>query len=144
MEPHEIYSHEHLSDDEIVDHVEGRIPLTREQRRFRRWIYGLAGAGSIAIASAAAVTGAIIFVETERAKQAAPEKVEKKFPYGIKFEGVSEEECVRRGFKFTNKGLVLPTGELLGPAENIESITMRRNGENNEISYYMMMRRHID
>ena len=132
-------SPEHLSDDEIVDHVEGRIPLTREQRRFRRWIYGLMIVGATTIAAVAATTSVVIFVETNKEKQAAPEKVEKKSPYEIAFHNVTKEECMRKGYKFTENGLILPGGELLGPAENIQSVTLLRNG-GGQIIYSMKLR----
>ena len=132
-------SPEHLSDDEIVDRVEGRISLTREQRRFRRWIYGLMIVGATTIAAVAATTSVVIFVETNKEKQAAPEKVEKKSPYEIAFHNVTKEECMRKGYKFTENGLILPGGELLGPAENIQSVTLLRNG-GGQIIYSMKLR----
>ena len=141
MEPQKNNSHEGLSDDDIVDHVEGRKPLTSEQKRFRRWIYGLIIAGVTTAAAIGGTTATVIVVETNRAKRAMAEKVEKKFPYKIVLEDkLTEEECMQQGFRFTEEGLILPNGVLLGHGENIESIAMHRNTETNKIFYFMMMR----
>src|SRR3989344_4051382 len=91
--------------------VKARLERRRHYVR-RKFLIRSLGVGALTELSIAGLVTGIAVIEMNNDEHS--KNPEKKSSYEIKFTGkLTKEDCEKAGYRFTEEGLILPTGELL-------------------------------